>query len=109
VLHFSSYHKSLSPSHPQTSPILGPAFPAPQTFSTDPTILTAHSKFNFLVQYALDTGITTHSPLDNTTTAFSYEFFSTTDSTPLCEYHYTPSFLSSTSLGVKTVDGDTIS
>jgi hypothetical protein len=49
-----------------------------------------------------------HSPFDNTSTAFSFEFFSGTDSIPLYEYHYTPSFLSDTSLGVKTADGDTI-
>jgi hypothetical protein len=90
------------------STFLGLAFPAPQALSTDPTTLTAHSKFNCLVQCALDTGITTRSPFDNTTTPFSFEFFFATDSTPLYKYHYTPSFLSDTSLGVKTADGDTI-
>jgi Beta-lactamase len=90
------------------STFLGPSCPAPQSLSKNPTILAAHSKFDSLVQSALATGVTTHGPFDNTTTAFSFEFFSVTDSTPLYEYHYTPPFLFNASLGVKSVDGDTV-
>ncbi|KAL2064611.1 hypothetical protein VTL71DRAFT_3748 [Oculimacula yallundae] len=87
---------------------LGPAYSVPQNLLTDPTIKAANEKFLNLLTTAIETGSSTHGDFDNSSTAFSFDFYSSSDEEPIFQYHYTPPILAEAEYGVKTVDRNTI-
>ncbi|KAG4432061.1 hypothetical protein IFR05_012456 [Cadophora sp. M221] len=91
-----------------TESFLGPVFPIPQNLPENPTIKTANQDFLTTITNALEAGSSIHGSFDNTSTAFSFEFYSTSTEEPLFQYHYTPPILAGVEQGVKTVDRDTI-
>ncbi|KAH8646036.1 beta-lactamase/transpeptidase-like protein [Tricladium varicosporioides] len=95
--------------HSSTLPaVLGPAFPPPTNLGDDLIIKSATEKFLALVKNALSTGTSTHGDFDASSTAFSFEFYSTTDDSPPCQYHYSPPMLANSSFGVKKVDRNSV-
>ncbi|KAH7348865.1 beta-lactamase/transpeptidase-like protein [Rhexocercosporidium sp. MPI-PUGE-AT-0058] len=91
-----------------TETFLGPAFPIPQNLCNDPTIKTANQDFLTLLTTSLETGSSIHGEFDNSSTAFSFEFYSANTEEPVFQYHYSAPILEDAELGVKTVDRDTI-
>lgn len=95
--------------HSSTLPaVLGPAFPPPTNLGDDLIIKSATEKFLGLVKNALNTGTSAHGDFDASSTAFSFEFYSTTDDSPPCQYHYSPPVLANASFGVKKVDRNSV-
>ncbi|PVH79027.1 beta-lactamase/transpeptidase-like protein [Cadophora sp. DSE1049] len=91
-----------------TSGFLGPVFPIPRSLSSSPAIRLASQVFQNLITTSLASGTSTHGDFDNSSTAFSFEFYSTSSEEALFQYHYSPPILANISQGVKKVDRYTI-
>ncbi|KAF4629589.1 hypothetical protein G7Y89_g8558 [Cudoniella acicularis] len=92
----------------QLPALLGPAFPIPVNLSENSDINAATTKFLSLVQNALDTGNSSHGAFDNSSTSFSFSFYSANDESPIYEYHHSSPILTNITSGVKKIDRDTV-
>ena len=91
-----------------TSGFLGPGYSIPQNLSSNPTIQAASQAFHNIITTSLASGTSTHGDFDNSSTAFSFEFYSSTSTEPIFQYHFSPPILTNISQGVREVDRDTI-
>lgn len=92
----------------QQCPILGPGFPSPRNLSSSTVIKSASSNFTSLIESVISTAQSPYGPFDSNTTTFSLEVFSTSDDSPLYQYHHTASGLAYSGTGVRNVDSNTI-
>jgi CubicO group peptidase (beta-lactamase class C family) len=91
----------------QPCPLLGPAFPAPTNLSSSPIFQSAKRNLTSLFQQAIATGNTTHGPLTYDV-SFSLSIFSAHSASPLFQYSHTAPAFSNSSVGVRTVDENSI-
>ncbi len=88
-------------------PLLGPAFPAPVNPSGSRAVGEAQQFTRRVIQWALSNNRTSDG-LDSNSTSFSLQLYSLHEVDPLFTYHFRAPALAKPSLGVATVDSNTI-
>lgn len=91
---------SVSAQSPNYCPLLGPVYPPPTNLSNDPTFATAIQDIASILDQATNNGSLSE-------TSISVQIFDASDAAPLLNFAYTADNINTT-LGVSTVDQDTV-
>ncbi|KAJ5368394.1 uncharacterized protein N7496_008154 [Penicillium cataractarum] len=91
---------SVSAQSPHYCPLLGPVYPPPTNLSNDPTFATAIQDITSVLDDATNNGSLSE-------TSISVQIFDASDAAPLLNFAYTADNINTT-LGVSTVDQDTV-
>lgn len=90
-------------------PYLGPDFPKPTELSTNEIMKAAFSNLTSVLDAAINTEVSDYGNFKANTNSWSIQIFDTQSSTPLYQNHHTqPNLTSLSSVGVNTVDENSV-